>query len=434
MRQPAPLGHLPVDFESPTASTAASASTSSAAQSAVVLVEKLGRALHAYGSSAHRLENALDQVSRRLGLRGQFFSTPTAIFASFESRTRPADEAPRTVLLRVEPGEVNLEKLSALDAILGRVMRGEMLPQEAVKEVDGIVDAPPRFGLLLTFLAFALASGGAARFFGGGPKEWAVATFVGLLTGLLAWVAEKLPNGGRLYETTAALVAAFVTSAAAWWLAPLSFSVVTISALIVLVPGLTLTLAMTELASRNLMSGSARFSGAMLMFMTIGVGFAVGSRLGRMLFGSIPAWQPTAQPWWTEVPALAITAGALVVLFRAHPRDFGWIFVGGAVALAGGRLGASWLGPELGALIGAASVGMSANLFGRLRDRPAAIMQMPGLMLLVPGSLGFKSVAALVAQDTLSGVQTGFTVALVAISLVTGLLLANVLVPPRRML
>ena len=403
----------------------------SATDYAVVLVEKLGRALHAYGSSAHRLENALDQVSRRLGLSGQFFSTPTAIFASFEPRSPSADVHPRTVLLRVEPGEVNLEKLSALDAVLGRVMRGELLPHRAVREVDEIVAAPPRFGLAMTFLAFAAASGGAARFFGGGPKECLVAAFIGLITGLLAWISEQLPNGSRLYETSAALVAALIACLAVSLWPPLSFSVITISALIVLVPGLTLTLAMTELASRNLISGSARFAGAMLMFMTIGVGFAVGNRLGIHLFGAPPEWSGTAQPLWTEIVALMITSGALLVLFRAHPRDYGWIFFGGAVALVGGRLGGAWMGPELGALIGAASVGVSSNLVARWRDRPAAITQTPGLMLLVPGSMGFRSVNALVAQDTLSGVQTGFTVALVAISLVTGLLLANVVVPPR---
>lgn len=55
-----------------------------------------------------------------------------------------------------------------------------------------------------------------------------------------------------------------------------------------------------------------------------------------------------------------------------------------------------------------------------------------GLILLVPGSVGLRSVNALVAQDTLAGIQTAFTVGMVAISLVTGLLVANVLLPSRR--
>ncbi len=170
------------------------------------------------------------------------------------------------------------------------------------------------------------------------------------------------------------------------------------------------------------------------MFMTIGVGFAVGSRLGEALVGKPAAVTLTTQPLWTEILAVAVTAGALLVLFRAQVKDYGWFVVASAVALVGSRGGASLLGPELGALIGAVLIGVGSNLAARWRDRPALVTQMPGLMLLVPGSLGFRSVTALVEQDTLSGLQTAFTVVLVAISLVTGLLVANVLVPPRRVL
>ncbi|MEO1366057.1 MAG: threonine/serine exporter family protein [Acidobacteriota bacterium] len=401
----------------------------------VALVAKLGQALHAYGSSAHRLEDALDLVSRRLGARGEFFSTPTAIFAAIGEPGGDADgRPPHTLLLRVEPGEVNLEKLAGLDAVLGQISRGELAVAAAAQRIDHIVEAEPRYGRLLTFLAFALASGGAARFFGGGPREFAAAAAIGLVTGLLAWVAEKLPNAGRLYETMAALVAAMLASAACAYFPPMAFPIVTLASLIVLVPGLTLTLAMTELATRNLVSGAARLAGALLMFMTMGVGFALGSRVGEAAWGPPAAFVPPPQPFWSEAAALAVTAGALLVLFRAHPRDYGYFLFAATLALFGSRAGATLLGPQLGALIGAAAIGMTSNLLARLRDRPSLITQMPGLMLLVPGSLGFRSVAAMVEQDTLAGIQTAFTVVLVAISLVTGLLLANVLAPPRRIL
>jgi uncharacterized membrane protein YjjP (DUF1212 family) len=49
----------------------------------IELVLKLGRGLHASGYPAHRLEDALERVARRLGLEAQFFSMPTALFASF---------------------------------------------------------------------------------------------------------------------------------------------------------------------------------------------------------------------------------------------------------------------------------------------------------------------------------------------------------------
>jgi uncharacterized membrane protein YjjB (DUF3815 family) len=53
--------------------------------------------------------------------------------------------------------------------------------------------------------------------------------------------------------------------------------------------------------------------------------------------------------------------------------------------------------------------------------------------MLVPGSLGFLSISALMEADALSGVQTAFHVALIAVALSAGLLTANLALPPRRL-
>ena len=67
----------------------------------------LGRALHTYGTPAHQLEDTLNRVCAHLGIKGQFFTQPTSIFAAFG----PLDRQ-HTYLLRVEPGEVQLDRLS----------------------------------------------------------------------------------------------------------------------------------------------------------------------------------------------------------------------------------------------------------------------------------------------------------------------------------
>ena len=76
----------------------------------------LGRALHRYGTPAHRLEEAMIVVSGQLGVESRFVSTPTAIFASFGPT-----EALRATIIRLDPGEVNLERLSRVDAITSDV-------------------------------------------------------------------------------------------------------------------------------------------------------------------------------------------------------------------------------------------------------------------------------------------------------------------------
>ena len=58
----------------------------------------------------------------------------------------------------------------------------------------------------------------------------------------------------------------------------------------------------------------------------------------------------------------------------------------------------------------------------------------PGIMLLVPGSFGFRSVSSFLERDVLSGVESAFDMAQIAGALVGGLLFANALLRPRRSL
>ena len=105
----------------------------------------LGAALHREGIPAHRLESALTEMGRRLDLRGQYFSTPTSLYAAFGP-----DGDQRLSLIRVDPGELHLEKLSQLDQVTKVVLAGELHTDEATARIDQIVDAPDRYGPLLS--------------------------------------------------------------------------------------------------------------------------------------------------------------------------------------------------------------------------------------------------------------------------------------------
>ncbi len=77
-------------------------------------------------------------------------------------------------------------------------------------------------------------------------------------------------------------------------------------------------------------------------------------------------------------------------------------------------------------------MGLASNLYARLVNRPALVPLVPGVLFLVPGSLGLRSVMGLLDDDTLRAVDTGFEMGIVAIALSTGLLVAGGLVPPKR--
>ena len=395
---------------------------------AVAYILNLGRALHACGYAAHRLEQVLGLAAERLGLEAQFFSTPTSIFLSFG----PIDRQ-RVYLLRVEPSEQDLGKLSALDRVTIKVARGEMTPSEGSTQIAVLSAAPSRYGRLATTLAFGMASGAATRFLGGGTREIIAGAILGLIIGLLAALSGRYAGVARVFEPLASFVAAFLATGAAILLGPLSVFVATLAGIIVLVPGLTLTVAMTELSTRHLLAGTARLSAAFTTFLGITFGVALGNSVGIKLFGQPPFVVPAPVPVWGNLIALAVAPLAFTVLLKASPREYPWFVLVGAIAFYASRLGSIAFGPELGSFVGALAVGIASNILSRIMDRPSQLFLVPGILLLVPGSIGVRSLAALMEREVVSGIETAFQMIVIAVSLVAGLLMSNALTPRRRL-
>jgi uncharacterized membrane protein YjjP (DUF1212 family) len=394
---------------------------------AISFILSLGRALHGYGYAAHRLEEVLAHISWRLGLIAQFFSTPTSIMVGFGSQN---DQ--HTYLMRVEPGDQNLGKLAQLDEIIVRVMHGELSAAEGVRRVAEVVAAPPLYGPGITVLAFGLASAASSRFFGGGWREAVVGAVIGLVIGLMAVMTGRIPGLGRVFEPLGAFVAAVLAGLAGTVLGPFSAYTATLAGIIVLIPGLTFTVAMEELSTRNLMSGTARLSGAFITFLGITFGVALGTGLVSRAFGPPAPGAPMPLPGWTLWLALVLAPLGFTVLLKALPRDAIWIVLSGIVAFAGVRIGADLLGVELGAFVAAFIVGLSSNIFARVFDRPASIPLTPGILLLVPGSIGYRSFSSLLEREVVLGIETAFTMVITAFALVAGLLIANVVAPGRK--
>lgn len=389
----------------------------------------VGRALHEYGAPSYRLEEWLQLLVRKFGQEGNFFCTPTALFVAFGQQGRQ-----RTSLVRVEPGEVNLKKLVELDLVLNEVWDDKILPTEGSARVAAIRARPDQVPRGISTLCHGLACACAARFFEGGPREILVAGAIGMVIGVLARLMNARTAMARVFEPVAAMLGTFLVFLARSLIGDLSTNIATLASLVVLLPGFSLTLAIKELALRHLASGTARFMGALTSLLAIGFGTAVGTKLGGLL-AAPPDEMPGVAPAGTLWVALAVAPVAYTVLFRARFRDLGTIVIACTLAFFGARFGTRFTGgPELGAAFGAFVVAVYCNLYAWVTRLPAVVPMVPGIMLLVPGSLGFRSVGFLLHKDVLTGVDTAFTMEFVAISLVAGLLSANVVVPAKKIL
>ncbi len=394
---------------------------------AIAFLLRLGRSLHALGHSSHRVEETLGDAADRLGLHGQFFTTPTSIFAAFGEV-----EQQRTYLSRVEPGELHLERLGRVQSLTRDVLEGRLGPRDGVLALDQLEREPAHWGLLITTLAFGVAGAAAARFLGGGMNEVVTAAAMAMLTGWLAG-SGLLPAGTqRVFEPLAAFLVSGLVSALATRV-PLSTYLATLGGLIVLLPGLTLSSAIAELNSQHLVSGTARLTGALVRFVALGFGVALGARVAGLAFGAPSTVVATPLPAWTEGVALLLAPLAFTVLMRARPVDAVPILGVCCVAFLGGRAGASALGPELGVFAGAFAAALASNLLARWRDLPPLVTLSPALLLLVPGSVGFRSLALLLEREVLDGIQAAFRMVLMFAALVAGTQVAGVALPAPRL-
>lgn len=395
----------------------------------VAFVMELGAALHRFGTPAHRLEAAMGAVARQLSLEAQILSTPTSVMAGFGPLT---DQ--KNVLVRVEPGEIDLEKLAALDRVAGAVGRGEVPVAEGVAEVRAIAARRGRYPGALIVLALGLLSASTAVFLAGGWTEIAVAGLIGLVVGAMATTVQGSIGGGRVYSFVSAFVAAAIAHGALAAGISISLRITILAGVIALLPGYTLTVAMNEVATRNLVSGTARLTSAAVAFLELTFGIALAEVVMNRLFGApIGAMAASAPlPAWAELAALAVFVPAAGVELGAHPLQFPAIAVASAAAYYSARLGTDLLTPELGAAVGGFAVAAGSNVYARLADRPAMVPLVPGLLLLVPGSMGLRSMTSMLERDVVSGIDTAFAMILVAVSLVAGLLMANASISPRR--
>ncbi len=389
---------------------------------------QVGTLLHRYGTPSHRLERVMAKVSRTLGVDGVFLYTPTALVISL---TDGAGE--RTYLRRVDSGAVNIDKLMRFDETLEELEAGRLTVVRAAEKMREIAEAKAPYPAWMTVLACAVSCGAVAVLFRGTLPEILVATTLGAVVALLELAQAELAWERAFFEPVAGLLTALGSLACARFLVPIDDRLVTLAALIVMIPGLTITVALTELALGHLSAGVARLAGGCVSLLTITTGVAIGWRIASGWRTTPEIGQVAGSDWWQWI-AIAVAPIAFAIVFKARWPLWPTI---AAVAIAGyvasHFVGLVW-GVEIGAFCGALLVGIGSNIYARLQDRPALVPFTPGIIVLVPGSLGYRSLAAFLDRETIAGIDLAFAMLIVAMSLVSGILTANVVMPPRRIL
>ena len=411
------------------------AEPTSSLKNRVAFVVELARRLHQYGTAAPRLEDAVAMVALRLGLRCEVWSSPTAILLSFYDASAGDDAlALVTQVMRLAPGDVNLRQLAAADRIADEVIAERMDVAEgwrALRELAAPLTVRWRSALILNFGVAAACIAALLRL------SWAdlvVAGALGVLIGAITVAGMLRPRLALATEALGALVVTTLAIVISAWIVPLTVKPVVLSSLIVLVPGMSLTAAVRELSSQHLVSGTARLAGGMATLLKLTFGVVVASEFCHLLGIYAPATGLAPVPTWMEWPAVLVGALSFAVLFQAAQRDWLVVVVSVVAGYLVSRVGGAMFTAVVGVFLGGLVLGAGSNVFARWAGRPGALVREPGIIFLVPGSVGFRSISFLLENQTGAGADTGMLLLKLLVSLVAGLLFGDLLIRPRRIL
>jgi uncharacterized membrane protein YjjP (DUF1212 family) len=393
---------------------------------------KLGKALHKFGTPAYRLETHLLSVSNFLNLDSCFLITPTSLtFVLSETD----DEQEYAHVIRVNPGELDLGSLARTDELVDELSSGQRTLAESIERLDEIENKPNPYGKFLTLLAFGGSSGGFAMLMHTSWNDVIFSALLGLVACLFVFWSEYSKRVSDMLEPISALTVAVLASAFTLIDPSLNTPLVVLSSIIAFIPGLALTLGLSELASRNLMSGTARIMDALMSLFKLYFGGFLGLAIGRLIWGEVEMTESMIIPAWTTWLAVTVLSVSLVIQFKSRLKEAPWGIISGYVAYGSSVWAALYLGDTLSAFIGAFALGLYSNLFSRVMNLPSSIVKLLGLVLLVPGSKVYIGLnTAVSGQNMLNLNDVGSQAFLIFMSLVAGLIFSDVALRPRKSL
>ncbi len=383
----------------------------------------LGRELHRAGIATDAIEQTLVAVAASIGLAVEVFALPTYITIAVGPTWQQ-----HTLMMRLEPGRVSLRKIALLNDIYDALRAGRIDLPEATDRVAQVDTRWPGMPAWLEIPALALIAVGVTMILGGGIRELIVSATIGMCTGVLSTISAKSAVVARLFAVAASFAATLIVAGYTKLLGPTNIYISIIAGIVVILPGYSLTLALHELANDFLVAGVARLGRVLSVLLALGCGAFLGLAIVPWVLGTGSVQShPVAATWWI-LASIGMAVGMSITL-DARLRDFSWVFASSFVALLTAHVLSGTSAHAVSAFLAAFICGLVANTGARFLRVPQAIMLVPALVVLVPGSLSYESVLFAFQHNIDSALIQAANTVVAAIQIVAGLLLSQIVLP-----
>ena len=357
------------------------------------VIGECGKRYLSCGGATSRLENILSTVGDVHGFKTEVFATPTGLFICSEN---PHESKEFTVIRRIKANSSNFTELNVIDQYLQELTH----PSADFNQMAQDLEAPTHcsynnFTLLVSF--FLVATMGSLISFGD--------LIPALLSGVVALNSASLNQAMARFVPAQSIFSVFLASlfgfgfsvalALTLNLSPVSIAIGT---LLIFVPGLSLTSAISELAEGNLVSGTVKIGRSVLILLSMGVAYLLVQNIGD--YWLLP--NPKIETFFlNDLPssrnsAVALVSYVILLVFFSFtyqtPRHL--VLYSTLCGLLSFFVFHLFTQPKtfvMAAFVASFTVGFSSLLFSRWKKVPSQIFSTSGILALVPGMLALSS-------------------------------------------
>lgn len=226
-----------------------------------------GKILLESGAETYRVEETIVRICLSFGVdNAESFVIPTGIMVSVTKNDEVC-----TLVRRITSRGVDLNKIDKINSLSRRLQHEMMTLDEVNNELISISNIN-RYNTFTTLIWSSLAAGFFSVMSGGDLKDFFAACFIGACIKVMSVACQKLNINDFFINSIGGGLCAFLTVIFMTFNLCSNMDTTIIGAIMLLVPGLTMTNAIRDTIAGDILSGITKIAEAILVAISIAVG------------------------------------------------------------------------------------------------------------------------------------------------------------------
>jgi uncharacterized membrane protein YjjP (DUF1212 family) len=333
---------------------------------------------------------------------------------------------PATTLHIVQSRSLDFSRLAAVDRLIARMRTGEVPPTQARDELDAIVTAPHPYKRWIATLAWGALAFATAGTLGAGL----LACLISALSAMTTYVVNRRLNRHGLPVFFQYAIGGAIATAPPlilYWFSPkigLHFepTVAIAAGLVVLLAGLTLVGAVSDVITGAPVTAAARFFELVMLTAATIAGVALVLHLANRFGAPFVVISASAPPALAELPArvafgAASAAAFALACYAERSAAIAAAFGGAAGTVVFLLAHGAGLGAVVASFVAAVPIGLVGRLMERRNLAPPMVVSIAGIVPLLPGLSLLHGIYAILNDQQ----AVGFAAVLGALAIGTAL-------------